>query len=66
MLDLVGIVFSTAMILIVIYRAVQLNASVPWFQNLNETNRADPPTTAPPRGGPLPRIAPVRPWRERR
>ena len=66
MLDLVGIVFSTAMILYVIYRAVQLNARTPWFQDRSGKKAADPVPAAPARAVPLPRAQPVRPWRERR
>jgi hypothetical protein len=42
MLDLTGIMFSSAMMLFVILRAVQLDRIVPWFQKL--THRPDPKT----------------------
>jgi hypothetical protein len=34
-LDLVGIVFSSLMMVFVIYRAVQLDAVLPWFQKVS-------------------------------
>ena len=54
MLDLVGIVFSSVMIFLVIFRAVQLDRTLPWF-NPPKTDtdssglrlRAEAPTVAP-------------------
>ena len=62
MLDLAGIVFSTIVMLIVIFRAVQLDQSVPWFQKPAAGGDTPEPATAPER----PRAPPTPPWRARR
>jgi hypothetical protein len=43
MLDLLGIMFSSVMMLMVIIRAVQLDRSQPWFQKVK---REDAPAAA--------------------
>lgn len=37
MLDMLGILFSSVMILIVVVRAVRLDSVQPWFQNVKRT-----------------------------
>ena len=42
MLDLTGILFSSMMMLIVIFRAVQLDRLQPWFQKVNPEGKLTP------------------------
>lgn len=35
MLDMIGILFSSVIILIVVVRSVQLDSARPWFQSVN-------------------------------
>jgi hypothetical protein len=58
MLDLTGIVFSALMMLFVVFRAVQLDRSIPWF------DKSAPEPTATPEAQ---KETPSRPpWRVRR
>ncbi|MBS0639190.1 MAG: hypothetical protein U1E70_15700 [Acetobacteraceae bacterium] len=40
MLDLLGIVFSSSIMMLIIFRAVQLDKTQPWFQSIRR--RLDP------------------------
>jgi hypothetical protein len=47
MLDLAGILFSSAMMLFVIIRAIQLDGSQPWFQAIPRRDDTTPATPRP-------------------
>jgi hypothetical protein len=47
MLDLTGILFSSVMMLIVIVRAVQLDATQPWFQKVKRKEAPAPARLTP-------------------
>ena len=63
MLDLAGIVFSTIVMLIVIFRAVQLDQTLPWFEKPGAAGSDTPEAAAAPE---RPRAPPTPPWRARR
>lgn len=58
MLDLTGILFSSLMMLFVIFQAVRLDATKPWFEGPPKNAAAEPPVA---RDGKV-----IVPWRERR
>ena len=62
MLDLVGIVFSTIMITIVVVRAVLLDRTLPWFEKVNL--EAEKPAPKPSAAGRQDGAPPS--WRDRR
>jgi hypothetical protein len=51
MLDTLGILFSTVMILIVVFKAVRLDRSEPWFETLKDDAASPPGTRARDRRG---------------
>ena len=58
MLDLTGILFSSIMMLLVIFRAVQLDAMLPWFKPL-KTSTDSSGLRLRPDAAPAPMPAPV-------
>jgi hypothetical protein len=51
MLDTFGILFSSVMVLAIIIRAVRLDRTQPWFQQLKRPEKLEPTDTRPWRRG---------------